>query len=143
MKRIIQKTLLGIAWGFTILVLVQTVGILTNKDFFGASYASDYLKYVFCSAITGIGFTLPTIVYDSDKFSRGMQFLIHLGTGFIVYFPIALYAGWIPIAYGFGAVATFILFTIAISLFIWFCFFLFYRSEAKKINKKIREKQKP
>ncbi len=62
MKRIIVKTLFGIAWGFSILIIIQTIGLFMNHDFFNTVYAGNHLKYVLCSAITSVGFVLSFLV---------------------------------------------------------------------------------
>ena len=76
------------------------------------------------------------------RISRGLQVIIHLGTGFAIYIPVAFFAGWIPTAYGAIAVAIALLIAVVFSLLVWLCFALYYRKQAQKINRKIIEKQK-
>ena len=66
--------------------------------------------------------------------------MIHFGVGMGVFYPVSIYLGWIPfypdrIDY---TVLQF-LFSCAIFMLIWFCFYLFNRNEAKRINKRLRE----
>lgn len=139
MKKIISKTAIGISWGCTILVLILFSGTLINPDFLNNVSAADFIKHVICSVIVGVGFTLPTIVYDSEMISRGLQTLIHLGLGFAVYFPAAIVAGWMPVNAGIGAIALFFVIALAFSFLAYFCFRLYYRKEAKLINEKLKQ----
>ena len=75
------------------------------------------------------------------RISRGLQVIIHLGTGFAIYVPVAFFAGWIPTAYGAVAVAVSLLCAVVFSLLVWLCFALYYRKQAQEINRKIVEKQ--
>ena len=100
--------------------------------------ANEYLKQLICSAVVGIAFALPTLIYENEKLSQGIKCLIHLGIGFIIYFITAFIAGWLPISLGIGIVISSVLIIIALSFVIYFFFWLYYKNEAKKINQKIK-----
>lgn len=141
MRKIISTTALGISWGFTVLVLYMTVSSLINADFFSNLTSAEFIKDVICSAITGLGFSVPTIIYGSETVSRGLQVLVHLGTGFAIYIPVAFFAGWIPAEAGFLPVVISLVISVVFALLAWMCFSLYYRKQAEKINEKIIEKQ--
>lgn len=141
MRKIISTTALGISWGFTVLVLYMTVSSLINADFFGNLTSAEFIKNVICSAITGLGFSVPSLIYRNENLSRGLQVLIHLGIGFVIYISVALYAGWIPTEFGLLPVAISIAVSVVFTLLIWLCFSFYYRKQAEKINEKIIEKQ--
>ena len=97
-----------------------------------------FTKMVIGSAIVGLGFGVPTIVYNSDRLPQPIKVLIHMGTGCVIYTIVAYAVGW------FGGSATLIqgLIVAAIQLIvafiIWFCFMRYYRKEAKQMNEKIQ-----
>ena len=100
MKNIIKSIVLGIGWGFTVFVVYLTIGVFISSDFLAGIAQDDFIKYVICSAVIGLGFSVPSLIYRNERISRGLQVIIHLGTGFAIYVPVAFFAGWIPTAYG-------------------------------------------
>ena len=141
MKKLISSVATGIAYGFSILVLFLTVAVLINPNFLRKISANYFLLNVICSGIVGMGFSVPSLIYENNRISRGLQVLIHLGTGFAIYIPTAFFAGWIPTAAGFIAVSVSLLISVAFALLIWLCFWLYHKNEANVMNKKIKEKQ--
>lgn len=141
MRKIISTMALGISWGFTVLVLYMTVSSLVNADFFSNLTSAEFIKNVICSAIVGLGFSVPSLIYRNETLSRWLQVLVHLGIGFVIYISVALYAGWIPTEFGFLPVVISIAVSVVFTLLIWLCFSIYYRKQAEKINKKIFEKQ--
>lgn len=140
MKKVVFKIFAGLGWGFSWLVLVLFVGVLVNPDFVSDISQAEFVKHVVCSAATGIGFVLPSLVYSSRSLSRTLQVIIHLGIGFAVYIPCALIAGWLPTSHGTLAFAISIICFFVVSFAIYFGFYLYYKNMAKKINNKIKSK---
>ena len=141
MKKLISSIAIGIGCGFSILVLFLTTAVLINPDFLSMISAEYFLMNVVCSAIVGLGFSVPSLIYENKHISRGLHVLIHLGTGFVIYIPTAFFAGWIPTAAGFVVVAISLLISVVFAVLIWFCFWLYHKKEADIMNKKIIEKQ--
>ena len=141
MRNFIKSIAVGIGWGFTVLVVYLTIGVIISSDFLASIAPDDFIKYVICSAVVGLGFSVPSLIYYNERISRILQVIIHLGTGFAIYIPVAFFAGWIPTAYGAIAVALSLLCAVVFSLLVWFCFALYYRKQAQEINRKILEKQ--
>lgn len=141
MKNVIKSIAVGISWGFTVLVVYLTIGVSISSDFLATIAPNDFIMYVICSAVIGLGFSVPSLIYYNERISRILQVIIHLGSGFAIYIPVAFFAGWIPTAYGAIAVALSLLCAVVFSLLVWLCFALYYRKQAEKINRKITEKQ--
>ena len=141
MKNVIKSIAVGISWGFTVLVAYLTIGVIISSDFLATIAPNDFIKYVICSAVIGLGFSVPSLIYYNERISRILQVIIHLGTGFAIYVPVAFFAGWIPTAYGAIAVALSLLCAVVFSLLVWLCFALYYRKQAQEINRKIIGKQ--
>jgi fatty acid desaturase len=108
-------------------------------DGYISDFMANYVKYSFVAMVIGVGFSLPSIVYEREDLSMPLKVLIHMGTGMIVYFLAVLYAGWIPASLGIGALIISLLIGISIAVVIWFGFYLYYREEALKINKQIKK----
>lgn len=138
MKKILVRTFLGIAWGCTVNCIVCLIIAFINGNI--SFTANEFLIQLTASSIAGIGFTLPTIVYKSERLSQGIKILIHLGIGFVIYFPTAFLAGWIPKEAGILTVILFTAIAVAAFFVIYFFFLLYHKSEAKNMNRKIEEK---
>lgn len=141
MRNVIKSIAVGISWGFTILVLYLTIGVIISGDFLANIAPDIFIKYVICSAVTGLGFSVPSLIYYNESISRGFQVLFHLGIGFVIYLPTAFLAGWIPTEFGLLPVAISLMISVVFALLVWLCFALYYRKQAQAINRKILEKQ--
>ncbi|EDS71854.1 DUF3021 domain-containing protein [Anaerofustis stercorihominis] len=140
MKKIIKLILGGIAWGCTMFTIIGIIiALIMGQDNSFMMSTSDYIKQAVLSIIIGIGFTVPSIVYDYENISKFLQFTVHMGTGFCIYMICAYMAGWVPTGFGLGAVILSIAFWIIISLAIWFFFYMYYKKEAENINKKLKD----
>lgn len=137
-KKIIKLIAMGICYGCTFSCLISMVGysILGNEWF--VSSPKGYCIQIVAAMIVGIGWTLPTLIYSQEKLSKVQQCLIHIGIGVVVYIPIAFYMEWMPmdnLALMLGSV----MFAVIVSLFVWCGFYLYYKKEAQKINKELKE----
>lgn len=140
MKKITLHILRGIGLGC---VFFTFTGIIFDIIFKG-SFLLDhwyYTKMAIGSMITGIAFYVPSLVYQNEKLSKGLQVFIHMGIGLLTYISVGFYVGWIPLQAGGWVVAVAIVSAVVISFLIWFGFYLYYRLEAKRINEKLKEKQ--
>lgn len=135
MKKIIRGALQGVSIACIIHVLTSLVIDCMN----GGNYAtSDWgtTKMSIGTIIIGLGFGLPSAVYDCENLSFPAKAGIHLGIGYTVLILTSLALGWFPIRYGIFAV----LGMLSISLIIWAGFFVYYQWEAKSINRKLKGK---
>ncbi len=137
--KLLTLILKGIAWGCTICTFILMIGSATVGDSFLAVTSGEFMRQAIGSMIVGIGFTVPSLIYDKKCLNREIQILIHMGTGFIVYFPIAIYLKWIPVNAGWKMTALSILIAIIFSVVTLFCYYLYYKKEAEAINRKLNE----
>ena len=141
MKKFIYSLLLGISLGCTIFVLMGIIFSLINiNDNFLSS--KDFIRQAICSMITGIGFTLPSMIYKNEKVSKGLKVLFHMGIGLAIYFSIAFYAGWIPVKNGLFVTVLTVIIAIFVSFIIWASFYMIYKNDAKKMNQKIKDMER-
>lgn len=138
MRKIISKIAIGISWGFTVLTMILFVGVIINHKFLSTISQQEFINYVICSAVVGLGFSVPTVVYDSERLSQPIKIFIHLGIAFAIYIPISLIAGWIPINQGFITMAISFVLMIIISFIVYLGFYFYYKKEANKMNQKIQ-----
>ncbi|MDD6202109.1 MAG: DUF3021 domain-containing protein [Lachnospiraceae bacterium] len=132
----------GIAWGCTICMFILMTGSLIAGDEFLAMTSERFWAQAIGSIIVGIGFTVPSIIYEQESLSRGMQTLIHMGIGFFIYFLVAFNLGWIPVEFGWQMTVLSILIAITFAFAIWFGFYLYNKKEAQKLNQQLETMKK-
>jgi len=136
-KDLIKSTIISIGMALTIFCLV---GIMFDVSYGGNFSLEGYqfTKMVVGSAIVGLGFGVPTIVYNSEKLPQPIKVVIHMGIGCVIYTIVAYAVGW------FGGSTTLwqglIIagIQLVVAFIIWFCFMRYYKKEAKKMNDKIQ-----
>ncbi len=136
-KDLIKSTVISIGMALTIFCLV---GIVFDVGYGGNFSLENYrfTKMVVGSLLVGLGFGVPTIVYNKESLPMPIRVVIHMGTGCVVYTLVAYAVGW------YGGSATVIQgiiiagIQLLVAFVIWFCFMRFYRKEAKKMNEKIQ-----
>lgn len=137
-KKVVGYILYGIAYGCTWLVLVCFVGNLVIGEAFLTQVMGDFTRQVLGSVAVGLGLGTTSIVYRFERLSLWQQVLIHFGVGMSIFFPVAFGLGWIPPLSGVSLVWA-ILMGVVIFFVIWSGFYLYYRGEAKRMNKRLQE----
>ena len=117
--------------------IVIMFGSAIVGDTFLAKTSEEFIRQFLAAMIVGIGFVVPTLIYDNRNLSRWVQILIHMGIGFIVYFPIAVHLGWIPTNLGLKMTVLSVLIAIISTFVILLVHFIYYKYEADKMNQKI------
>ena len=136
-KDLIQSTVISIGMALSIFSLACVVFDIAYKGNFSLENY-QLTKMVIGSLLVGLGFGLPTVVYNNESLPTPVKVIIHMGIGCVIYTITAYAVGW----FGGAATLTQGLIIAAIQLLIafiiWFCFMRYYRKEAKKMNEKIQ-----
>lgn len=110
---------------------------------FDVSYSGNFslegyrmTKMIIGCLFIGLGYGVPSIVYENDSLPMPIKVLIHMGIGCIVNTLVAFAVGWVN---GPKSLVRGISIQLTVAFIIWFCFMRFYRSEAKKMNDKIQQ----
>ena len=126
----------GISWGATIFTFIMIGIAAAGGETFSMS-STLFIKHAIGCLIVGMGFTIPSLIYEKKNLSIKIQTLIHMSCGFLIYLPVAYYLGWLPVSLGWQV----ILFTLACAIItafaIWYGYYLYYKWEAKRINQKL------
>lgn len=136
-KDLVKSTIISIGMALTIFCLV---GIMFDV-IYGGNFSLEgyqFTKMVVGSAIVGLGFGIPTIVYNSDKLPYPIRVIIHMGIGCVIYTIVAYAVGWFggSVTLWQGLIIAGI--QLVVAFIIWFCFMRYYKKEAKKMNDKIQ-----
>lgn len=139
-KLVIRYILYGISLGCTFFVIMcLSYYIWGGKDILMLIF-KDFARQSIGAMIIGIACGGTSVIYQFERPSYFWKILIHFCVGMGVFYPIAIYLGWIPF-YSNRIILTVLqfLFSCGIFMVIWLCFYLFNRNEAKRINKRLRE----
>lgn len=137
MKKLLKSILFGIGWGCTLFVAIGIVFSLFAPE--NLVY-NNFIKQAICSIVVGLGYSIPSLIYQNDKLSLAMKAIFHMGIGFMVYIIVGFYANWFPVEMGIGVMVFTISTMIVISIAMWIGFYFYYRYEAKLINENIKSK---
>lgn len=139
-KQIIRYLCYGISWGCTCFVLWCLFFAVLGREDVLSLILDDFVKHTIGSILVGIACGSTAIVYQSERLSGIAKALIHFCVGMGVFYPVALFLGWIPF-YPNRILYTVLQFLISCSIFmaIWVCFYLFNHNEAKEINHRLKE----
>ena len=95
----------------------------------------QFTKMVIGAMLVGFGFSIPSFIYENEKYSLLVQTLIHMRIGVIV----MIIVGWIPLNYGLSTAIFMIVLEIAISILIWLIYCLQNKKLVKSMNERIHE----
>ncbi len=136
-KDLLKSTVISIGMALTIFSLIGMFFDITNGGNFSLE-GYQFTKMVIGSAIVGIGFGVPTLVYNSEKLPTPVKVLIHMGTGCVIYTIVAYCVGWFGGAATIGQGLAIAAIQLLVAFVIWFCFMRYYRKEARQMNDKIQ-----
>ena len=137
MKDLVKSTVISIGMAMAIFCLVGiTFDVRFGDNFSLENY--QFTKMVVGCVLIGLGFGVPTIVYNKDSLPMPIKVIIHMGIGCIVYTIVAYAVGWIDGSATIGQGIIIAAIQLAVAFIIWFLFMRYYRNEAKKMNDKIQ-----
>lgn len=141
MKETIKDLLRSVAISVGMaLAIFCLVGIIFDVGYGGKFSLENYgfTRMALGSVLVGLGFGIPTVVYNKESLPMPIRVVIHMGIGCVIYTVVAYSVGWIG---GSASVLQCVLIAaiqLAVAFVIWFCFMCFYRKEAKKMNEKLQ-----
>lgn len=139
MNRVLKIALLGIAIGLSVFVII---GIALDIAYGGTFTLVNwrFTKMAIGAMVVGVGFSVPSIIYENEKLPYGIKVLIHMGIGCTVMLVTALLVGWIPLEAGLKICAFAVVSEILAAFLIWLCFAVYYKKMANQMNQRIKEK---
>lgn len=141
MKKILWTSLQGIGIACTIFTIFGIIFDLTGTD--GLSFGTgQFTREAIGAILVGIGFSVPSEIYNSEKLPFFLKFIFHMGIGCTVYIITAFQVGWIPVEFGWKNCLFFIIGELLIAFIIWLGFASHYKKLAKNMNQRIQEKNR-
>lgn len=136
-KDLAKSAVIGVGIAMALFCMIGIIFDIANNGYFSLE---DYrfTKMVAGSALVGLGFGLPTIVYRNENLPIPIRVLIHMGIGCVVYTVVAYAVGWIGESATIGQGIIIAVIQLAVVFLIWFLFMRYYRAETKKMNDRIQ-----
>ena len=132
-----KSTVISIGMAMAIFCLVGVIFDIIYKGNFNLENY-QFTKMVIGCMIVGLGFGLPSIIYQKDSLPMPIRVLIHMGIGCVVYTIVAYSVGWLGNISDIGHGVLIVALQLGIAFIIWFLFLKHYRKEAKELNDKIQ-----
>lgn len=138
MKKVLVMCGRGVGLSLSLFVIIAMVIEMGNGGEL-LFYQWTYSKMAIGSMIIGIGFSVPSLVYENANLPYATKVLIHMGSGSVVFIIVSSVVGWIPFGYGWKACVISIASGLGIAFLLWFGFSLYYKNEAKKLNERLKQ----
>lgn len=139
-KLAVKYILFGISLGCTFFVIMCLSYALWGGEEILMLIYQDFVRQATGAMAVGIACGGISIVYQFDRPSGFAKVMIHFCVGMGVFYPTGIYLGWIPFNPDKTALMLLqFLCSCGIFVVIWLCFYLFNRTEAKKINRRLKE----
>jgi hypothetical protein len=120
-------------------VIFCVIGIIFDISNKGTMYLTDYsfTKMAIGAFAVGLGFGVPSIVYQNENISLLIKTLIHMGIGCAVLLITGYLVGWIPVKEGPVTIAAYIAGEVALAFVIWAFYYHSMKKMAKEMNDQI------
>ena len=139
-KDLIRSILISIAVSFSIFCIAGVVYDITGHGSFSLGNYG-FTKMVVGCVIVGLGFGIPSMIYNNENLPMAVKVIIHMGIGCVVNTIVAYSVGWAGTPH-IGRAVLIVIMQIAIAFLIWLCFMCFYRNEAHRMNERLNSMKK-
>ncbi len=134
-KTFLKRGLLGILLGVFINQFVYLI-MAMQGNIVQVESSMIILEFII-SSLTGLYCAGISVIFDVEEWSLLRQTITH-SIAMLPYFPIAIYAGWMPISLA-GRVF-FVLNYILVYVIIWFSFKKYWEKKSREINEELRKR---
>lgn len=139
LKKALKRGVYGISIGVFINQIIFAI-IALREGLQGTVEVNMMFNQFIISAILGFGLAAVSIVFDVDHWSSLKQTVVHFIIFSFIYFPIAIYAEWMPT--GIIPRILFVIFYIIIYVIAWFSIKAYWKKKTMEINKKLELRNK-
>jgi len=128
----------GVSMGCTVFVFINLFGSWIFGDIFLEAITADFIQQSLGSIIVGLACVLPSYIYQVERLTFLLQTAIHFAISLGAFIVVALFLNWLPTS-SIGITMLMLFFSVLLFTLIWLLFYLYNKSEVKKMNKKIDE----
>lgn len=137
--KLFKLALVGICIGCTIMSFVLVIIALSVGYESYSLSGAEIINSVLGAIVVGLGFALPSLIYENENIALPYQTIFQMGIGFIILILVGAYLEWIPLNQGIFPIIEWILIVLIFAFAIWFGFYLYEKNEANKINEQLNK----
>lgn len=131
-KELVRRGFIGISYSGVITFCALTF-IKVNE--LNVS-ASEIWIHMLGSIVLGIFWGMASLIFENESFSPLIQILIHFSASVILFYPLAITLGWIPLS-AITLLSSFIIFIMIYFIF-WFTIRFYITRMASSLNEAIK-----
>lgn len=132
MKRFLIQSCIGILFGAFIAVLITNIIYFKGTVLLdGQLFFENSLACLFC----GWFFAVTPLLFEIKSLKLAQQTALHFTSAALLFFALSFAIGWIP--FNVNSILFFAVMFLLIYAGIWLGFYLYFRNEAKKLNKEL------
>lgn len=140
LKNLFKSTLYAISVSlfFTVFVLIgmeQGSGGVLDLGQYG------FTKAMIGALIIGLGYGIPTLIYEVKSMSVALKSIIHMCTGVGIMILVFLKFGITQESYGLGDILKMLIVPVIVACLIWYAQYMNYKRVAKLMNEKLKDKK--
>lgn len=136
LKKFLIRGLYGIPLG---VFISQAISVIYALIYPNDIPSNIIVTQFFIASLFGFYCSAISTIFEVDTWSLLKQTVIHFICCSVVYFPVAMFAGWIPKGINNPIfIQSFISFII-IYCIVWFSFKSYWKAKAKEINKELKK----
>lgn len=135
----------GISFGciaFVAVLFIVSAICGDTTPILGRGTPGDLMKSAGAMILVSLGYSLPALIYEKDGVALGMQILIHMAVGTAIFCTVAYAAEWMP-RNSLRDTVAYVAIAFLSSAVMWAATYFSMKRAAKKMNQKIKEKQRP
>lgn len=138
LKNLFKSTLYAIAISlfFTVFALIGIEQSLNGVLDLG-SYG--FTKAMLGALLIGLGYGIPTFIYDLKSMSIALKSVIYMCTGVGIMILVFLKFGFIQEGYGLGDILKMLIVPVGIAFLLWYAQYMKYKKVAKLMNEKLKD----
>ncbi|MFD2654744.1 DUF3021 domain-containing protein [Gracilibacillus thailandensis] len=130
----LKRILYGVAAGSLVTFVILSLLVMQDIE----TTVQEIWKHWLASMLIGIYFSWASVIFERERWSILKQTIVHFVISIVVYFPIAIMAGWVPfntkaLLLGLG------IFIGCYSIF-WISFYSYFKRMARSMNECIDRK---
>ena len=140
LKNLFKSTLYAIAISlfFTVFALIGIEQSLNGVLDLG-SYG--FTKAMLGTLLIGLGYGIPTFIYDLKSMSIALKSIIHMSIGVGIMMLVFIKFGFTQETYNLVDVLEVLIVPVIVAIIIWYANYIHYKKVAKLMNEKLKDKK--
>lgn len=139
-KNLFKGTLYAIAISlfFTVFALIgkeqSSNGVLDLGSY-------GFTKAMLGALLIGLGYGIPTLIYDLKSMSIALKLIIHMSIGVGIMMLVFIKFGFTQETYNLADVLKVLIVPVIVAIIIWYANYISYKKVAKIMNEKLKDKK--